>query len=466
MPTDQRELEYNHLPVQTPGAEGILQGSALQPGNDPIPHWSTLRSFQPPQPIDPRQYHGYNNTWGINVLANCEQFDPPHTANVFVSGDSEYSPYYSPSSTLSLTIPSTTMDHLNSPVKCEADEQIEELQGLHELQGPWVGQQHICHPAMKLEHYMKMEDSDGNILAIPTAATSPISTASHHSYSHSHSPGAHCTPISIMADDGSSPTTSLTESSEEDHPADPPYSQLIYQALSQSKNYSLHLQDIYAWFEKNTSKGKDQTQKGWQNSIRHNLSMNQGFVAIKTEARNGKRIVSYWRLSEEAIKKGKVESTTRYRRSSNKRTQNTESSTLRRQGVGQRGGKSATGRGSKANHHERPARNPVVLHHSQSAPQPPMPMPMAMDDAYHPPSGMSPYQESSIASGLPTTEVFGYDRVIGYADSAHGNISAGYDSVDHPSRWDLQMEHRIDWGGQSPDPNGGSMNGPGDHLGL
>ncbi|KAJ5287725.1 hypothetical protein N7478_003411 [Penicillium angulare] len=457
MPTDQRELEYHHRPVQTPGAEEILQGSALHPGNDPIPHWSTLRLLQPPQPIDPRQYHGYNNAWGINVLADCEQLNAPQATNIFVSDDSEYSPYYLPSSRLSLMTPSTTMDHLNSPVKCEGDEQF------GEPQDPWVGQQHICHPAMKLDHYLKMEDSAGNIQAIPTAAPSPVSTVSHHSYSHSHShshsPGAHCTPMSIMAADGSSPTTSLTESSEEDHPADPPYSQLIYQALSQSKDYSLHLQDIYAWFEKNTSKGKDQTQKGWQNSIRHNLSMNQGFVAIKTEARNGKRTVSYWRLSEEAIKKGRVESTTRYRRHSNKRTQNTESPTLRRQGVGQRGGKSATGRGSKSNHHERSARNPVVLHHSQPAPQPLMPM----DDAYLPPSGMLPYQESLIASGLPTTEIFGYDRVIGYTDSTHGNISAGYDSVDHYSRWNSQMEH---WGGQSPDPNSGSMNGPGDHLGL
>lgn len=62
--------------------------------------------------------------------------------------------------------------------------------------------------------------------------------------------------------------------SEEDSNADPPYSLLIYQALRSAPGMKLPLQGIYSWFEKNTAKGKDQNSKGWQNSIRHNLSMN------------------------------------------------------------------------------------------------------------------------------------------------------------------------------------------------
>lgn len=61
---------------------------------------------------------------------------------------------------------------------------------------------------------------------------------------------------------------------EEDGSADPPYSLLIYQALRSAPDKKLPLQGIYSWFEKNTEKGKDQSSKGWQNSIRHNLSMN------------------------------------------------------------------------------------------------------------------------------------------------------------------------------------------------
>lgn len=61
---------------------------------------------------------------------------------------------------------------------------------------------------------------------------------------------------------------------EEDGTADPPYSLLIYQALRSAPGMKLPLQGIYSWFEKNTEKGKDRSSKGWQNSIRHNLSMN------------------------------------------------------------------------------------------------------------------------------------------------------------------------------------------------
>lgn len=61
---------------------------------------------------------------------------------------------------------------------------------------------------------------------------------------------------------------------EEDPPGDPPYSHLIYEALKGAPEKKLPLQGIYGWFQKNTSKGKDKNSKGWQNSIRHNLSMN------------------------------------------------------------------------------------------------------------------------------------------------------------------------------------------------
>jgi hypothetical protein len=34
------------------------------------------------------------------------------------------------------------------------------------------------------------------------------------------------------------------------------------------------LRDIYEWFKNNTDKASASETKGWQNSIRHNLSMN------------------------------------------------------------------------------------------------------------------------------------------------------------------------------------------------
>lgn len=54
---------------------------------------------------------------------------------------------------------------------------------------------------------------------------------------------------------------------------DVPYSRLIEAALRLSPDNKLSLQGIYRWFRENTLRGQDKS-KGWQNSIRHNLSMN------------------------------------------------------------------------------------------------------------------------------------------------------------------------------------------------
>lgn len=72
---------------------------------------------------------------------------------------------------------------------------------------------------------------------------------------------------------------SLLNANDGESDADPsenaePYAQLIYRALRDAPGYGMVLKDIYDWFEKNTDKAKNPLSKGWQNSIRHNLSMN------------------------------------------------------------------------------------------------------------------------------------------------------------------------------------------------
>lgn len=60
---------------------------------------------------------------------------------------------------------------------------------------------------------------------------------------------------------------------------DVPYSRLIETALRLSPDNKLSLQGIYSWFRENTLRGQDKS-KGWQNSIRHNLSMNAVCVSF------------------------------------------------------------------------------------------------------------------------------------------------------------------------------------------
>lgn len=63
------------------------------------------------------------------------------------------------------------------------------------------------------------------------------------------------------------------EMSDDDCETSEPYAKLIWRALLSAPGHGMVLRQIYEWFIKHTDKG-DETSKGWQNSIRHNLSMN------------------------------------------------------------------------------------------------------------------------------------------------------------------------------------------------
>lgn len=69
----------------------------------------------------------------------------------------------------------------------------------------------------------------------------------------------------------------LTKDSQDEEEAsgDKPYARLIHEALMQAPGHRMMLREIYDWFAQNTNKPSESGTNGWQNSIRHNLSMNQ-----------------------------------------------------------------------------------------------------------------------------------------------------------------------------------------------
>jgi len=53
------------------------------------------------------------------------------------------------------------------------------------------------------------------------------------------------------------------------------YAQLLWRCLREAPGHQRSLKDIYAWMQANTNKAGDCGDKGWMNSVRHNLSMNE-----------------------------------------------------------------------------------------------------------------------------------------------------------------------------------------------
>ncbi|KAL8973715.1 MAG: hypothetical protein Q9197_002029 [Variospora fuerteventurae] len=120
-----------------------------------------------------------------------------------------------------------------------------------------------------------------------------------------------------------------------------PYAQLIFRALKSAPGHRMVLKDIYRWFEKNTDKAS-KSSKGWQNSIRHNLSMNGGFKKVDQDPPTDEAKKGFiWVLEPMALVDG-VKSTTRYRKpGSNKKNVKARYPAPERQRSGAKGGKAA-----------------------------------------------------------------------------------------------------------------------------
>ncbi|RAH77135.1 hypothetical protein BO86DRAFT_441920 [Aspergillus japonicus CBS 114.51] len=256
-----------------------------------------------------------------------------------------------------------------------------------------------------------------------------------------------------------------------------PYSCLIEKALLEAPDKKLTLQDIYSWFEKRTVKGKDRSSKGWQNSVRHNLSMNAGFEAVREE-QPGKKPQNYWRLTEEAVKYG-VQSTTRYRKqASNKKTSSSDPPAPQRQRSGAKGGKATK---IKAKLRGRPSGQDELRKDNcqREITQPPLGK-IAYSHGYPSTTTTTPPATASVISSFHvsapvtrlSTESFDLSNAVGCADHSSFYITTGQGSGtecltmenDYPG-WGVHTsffcradDRAWDYGGSSPRAIGGWSN--------
>ncbi|KAK6438445.1 hypothetical protein LTR95_005361 [Oleoguttula sp. CCFEE 5521] len=126
--------------------------------------------------------------------------------------------------------------------------------------------------------------------------------------------------------------------------SDPCYAQLLYRCLRDAPSHTLSLRELYKWVQAHSQKAKDSTSKGWQNSVRHNLSMNAAFERVpasslqspSTFATAPKR-GSLWRLTAHALAEGVI-STTRYRKHPKRKPERRSIPAPKRQQSGAKGG--------------------------------------------------------------------------------------------------------------------------------
>ncbi|RMZ76096.1 hypothetical protein DV737_g4968, partial [Chaetothyriales sp. CBS 132003] len=148
-------------------------------------------------------------------------------------------------------------------------------------------------------------DTDPKAYTAPLFSESPYSTTSPYGESPIQSSYYSSPDLANVGFDKLCPKSLLQEDldyeEDEDYQGGKPYARLIYEALLEAPGHRMMLRDIYKWFEKNTTKPRESGTNGWQNSIRHNLSMNHAFENDKSETKNARADVTFDELKSQDL---------------------------------------------------------------------------------------------------------------------------------------------------------------------
>ena len=141
-----------------------------------------------------------------------------------------------------------------------------------------------CHPSFMAGHKRRLEGEpladpigDGPRIRLDKESYPPNSPSPSHASLRTGNLeiGSAVSPVSVERFEGIDCATMNGDETDGDASiSSEPYAQLIYKALMSAPEHKMVLKEIYEWFERNTDKAKNNSSKGWQNSIRHNLSMN------------------------------------------------------------------------------------------------------------------------------------------------------------------------------------------------
>ncbi|KAK3676662.1 hypothetical protein LTR78_003437 [Recurvomyces mirabilis] len=211
-----------------------------------------------------------------------------------------------------------------------------------EEEAHWFG------PPVPHSQPMTMTSHTGLPAHIPSPFDSPTHTNAEHHLMSGPSPmlSAGSPHDSEYMDEGWSPHPGTVSpwperlpSDEEDglDTGDPCYAQLLYRCLKEAPDQIMSLKELYDWIKEHSQKAKDPANRGWQNSVRHNLSMNAAFERVPPRESHGVKKGSLWRLTASALRDGVI-STTRYRKDPKHKPLKRAVPALKRQLSGAKGG--------------------------------------------------------------------------------------------------------------------------------